>query len=95
MPRYSKEDGNILKQFGAAVKAGRDGLGISQETLAEKAGPHRTYVGGVEQGRRNVSLLNIVKLSQVLGVEAASVFEHMKTIKILKIVNNNMLHRVM
>ena len=38
MPRYSKEDGNILKQFGAAVKAGRDGLGISQEALAEKAG---------------------------------------------------------
>ena len=95
MPGYSKEDGNILKQFGAAVKAGRDGLGISQETLAEKAGLHRTYVGGVEQGRRNVSLLNIVKLSQALGVEAASVFEHMKTIKILKIINNNMLHRVM
>ena len=92
---YSKEDGNILKQFGAAVKAGRDGLDISQETLAEKAGLHRTYVGGVEQGRRNVSLLNIVKLSQVLGVEAASVFEHMKTIKMLKIINNNMLHRVM
>ena len=62
-----------MKQFGAAVKAGRDGLGISQEALAEKAGLHRTYVGGVEQGRRNVSLLNIVKLSQVLGVEAASV----------------------
>ena len=86
MPGYSKEDGNILKQFGAAVKAGRDGLDISQETLAEKAGLHRTYV---------VSLLNIVKLSQVLGVEAASVFEHMKTIKMLKIINNNMLHRVM
>ena len=95
MPGYSKEDGNILKAFGAAVKAGRDGLDISQEALAEKAGLHRTYVGGVEQGRRNVSLLNIVKLSQVLGVEAASVFERMKTIKMLKIVNNNMLHRVM
>ena len=70
-------------------------MDISQEALAEKAGLHRTYVGGVEQGRRNVSLLNIVKLSQVLGVEAASVFERMKTIKMLKIVNNNMLHRVM
>ena len=38
MPGYSKEDGNILKQFGAAVKAGRDELRISQEALAEKAG---------------------------------------------------------
>ena len=95
MPGYSKEDGNILPPFGAAEQAGRDGLDISQEALAEKAGLHRTYVGGVEQGRRNVSLLNIVKLSQVLGVEAASVFERMKTIKMLKIVNNNMLHRVM
>lgn len=91
MPGYSKEDGSILKQFGAAVKAGRGELGISQEALAEKAGLHRTYVGGVEQGRRNVSLLNSVKLSQALGVEAASVFERMKKIKI---VNNNMLHRV-
>ena len=78
MPGYSKEDGNILKQFGAAVKAGRDELRISQEALAEKAGLHRAYVGGVEQGRRNVSLLT-------------SVFERMKTIKII---NNNMLHRL-
>lgn len=84
MPGYSKEDGNILKRFGAAVKAGRDELGISQEALAEKAGLHRTYVGGVEQGRRNVSLLNIVKLSQAVGVEPASVFERMKTIKNIK-----------
>lgn len=91
MPGYSKEDGNILKQFGAAVKAGRGELGISQEALAEKAGLHRTYVGGVEQGRRDVSLLTIVKLSQALGVETASVFERMKTIKII---NNNMLYRV-
>lgn len=36
MPGYSKEDGNILKQFGAAVKAGRDELRISQEALAER-----------------------------------------------------------
>ena len=36
MPGYSKEDGNILKQFGASVKAGRDELRISQEALAEK-----------------------------------------------------------
>ena len=78
MPGYSKEDGKMSKQFGAAVKAGRDELRISQEALAEKPGLHRAYVGGVEQGRRNVSLLNSVKLSQALGVEAASIFERIK-----------------
>lgn len=41
-------------------------LGISQEQLADLADLHRTYVGSIERGERNVSLSNIVKLATAL-----------------------------
>jgi transcriptional regulator with XRE-family HTH domain len=47
--------------FGRAVRALRKERGYSQEELAERAGLHRNYVGGVERGERNVALENIVK----------------------------------
>ena len=47
MPGYCKADAEILKQFGAALGAKREALHISQEKLAERAGLHRTYIGGV------------------------------------------------
>ena len=78
MPGYSKTDIALLKRFGAAVKARREKLALSQEELAERAGLHRTYIGGIEQGRRNLSLLNIVKLAQALGTEPAALFEGLK-----------------
>jgi transcriptional regulator with XRE-family HTH domain len=57
--------------FGAAVRARRQELGFSQESLAEKAGLHRNYVGAIERGQQNVALTNILRLSRVLRLPAA------------------------
>ena len=60
--------------FGKAVREYRTEKGISQEKLAELCGLHRTYISEVERGVRNVSLINIQKICDALGVEISSVF---------------------
>lgn len=61
--------------FGKAVRALREERGYSQEELAERAGLHRNYVGGVERGERNVALENIVKLARALSVRTRDLFD--------------------
>ena len=52
--------------LGRNIRRHRLRLGMSQEDLAEATGLHRTYVGGIERGERNVSLMNIVELARAL-----------------------------
>ena len=56
-----------LAKFGANVRVRRTALGLSQEALAAHTGMHRTYIGSVERGERNISLRNIVGLASALG----------------------------
>ena len=63
-----------LKQFGARVRALREQAGLSQEALAAQAGIHRTYMGGVERGERNLCLKNILRLAEALGVHPRELF---------------------
>lgn len=55
--------------FGARVRARRTELGKSQEKLAQDSGLHWTFVGQVERGRRNLSLMNILKLAEGLQID--------------------------
>ncbi len=65
----------LLKQFGNNVRAERQKIGLSQEELADKADLDRSYVGGVERGERNISLINIVKLAKAIGVAPAQLLK--------------------
>lgn len=59
---------DIRVRFGRAVRKRRQELCLSQEELADRAGIHRTYVGDVERGERNIALQNIEKLATALGI---------------------------
>jgi CheY-like chemotaxis protein len=65
---------DVKSEFGAAVRAHRQRLGISQETLAERAELHRTYVTDVERGARNISLESISRLARALDLSISSLF---------------------
>lgn len=63
-----------LKKFGAQVRSLREQAGLSQEALAAKAGIHRTYMGGIERGERNLCLRNIIRLAEALEVQPRDLF---------------------
>lgn len=54
--------------FGKSVRRLREQKGLSQEALADLSHLHRTYIGGIERGERNVGLLNLLRLSKALKV---------------------------
>jgi transcriptional regulator with XRE-family HTH domain len=63
-----------LKIFGEKIRKIRIEHGLSQEKLAFLSGLHRTYVGAIERGERNVSFKNIEKLAKTLKVNLEELF---------------------
>lgn len=69
-----KMNTKVQKDFGEKVRNYRKRLGLSQEKFAEIVGLHRTYIGMVERGEKNISLINIHKIAGGLGVTVAELF---------------------
>lgn len=65
---FRNMDNNILKKFGARIRELRLAKDWSQENLAEKSGFHRTYIGMIERGERNLSLKNIAAFANTLEI---------------------------
>lgn len=74
MTKSTKRNSARLR-FGANLRILREERGLSQEALADAAGLHRTYVGSIERGERNVSIDNIEKLATALGVTPGSMID--------------------
>lgn len=63
------------KAFGKRVRSMREAKGYSQETFADIAGMHRTYVGSIERGEQNVSIDNIARIAKALNLSLQELFK--------------------
>ncbi|MGE5052779.1 MAG: helix-turn-helix domain-containing protein [Acidobacteriota bacterium] len=68
---------DIRIRFGRAIRRVREEQQINQEEAAERCGLHRTYYSGVERGVRNVSLVNIERISKGLRVSLPKLFSRL------------------
>lgn len=57
------------KRLGAVIQEKRKEFGFSQEAFAAKCGVHRTYMGAIERGERNISLMNILRVANALKIK--------------------------
>ena len=62
----------MLVALGAEIRRARAGIGLSQETLAVDAGLDRSYMGGIERGEHNITIMNIVKIAVALNVKPST-----------------------
>lgn len=61
---------DIVRVFGANLRRYRMATGLSQEAFADKCGMHRTYISAIECYRRSISLENIQRIADALGIKA-------------------------
>ena len=71
---YTMENKEILVKFGSRVRQFRKEKNLSQEELSFKAGLHRTYIGMIERGEKNITLMNIDKISKALNIDISILF---------------------
>lgn len=65
---------NFLRRLGQRIRAIREDRKLTQQQLAEQSGLHRTFIGAVERGERNLSLLNLRIISKALRVPLGELF---------------------
>lgn len=70
-----RHDDPALDALGAEVRRRRIELGLTQDVLGERAGIHRNYIGMLERGERNATVLTLLRVAEGLGVPAASLLE--------------------
>ena len=72
---------DVTQVFADNIKAARLAKSLSQEALADLAGLHRTYIGAVERGERNITLLNANRIAEALGVKLSDCLKERNELK--------------
>ena len=70
--RMNIVDQNFLRSLGHRIRERREWHGWTQAELGERCALHRTFIGSVERGERNVSILNLRLIARILRVSLAS-----------------------
>jgi transcriptional regulator with XRE-family HTH domain len=68
-------EGELQRTVGRNLRAYREARGLSQEALADVLGVHRTYMGGIERGERNLTLKSLERIAAQLGLEPLVLLE--------------------
>lgn len=61
-------EGDLQKAVGRNLRRHREALGLSQEAFADVLGVHRTYMGGIERGERNLTLKSLERIAESIDV---------------------------
>ena len=70
----TKQLDKVRKEFGIRVRELRKAAGYSQEGFADECGLHRTYIGAIERGEKNISIDNIAKIAAALKLKLGELF---------------------
>ena len=71
----SESQDRVLRALAVVIRERRQALGLSQDQFGHRAGLHRTYVGGVERGERNITIISLCKIAGALQLEAHDLLE--------------------
>lgn len=71
-------EGELQRRVGRNLRAYREARGLSQEAFADVLGVHRTYMGGVERGERNLTLKSVERLAERLGIPADELLDEVR-----------------
>ena len=66
---------DLSKAIGGKIRRSRNQLGLTQEKLAEETGLHHTYIGQLERGEKNATMISLQKVVLALGISYADLFE--------------------
>jgi transcriptional regulator with XRE-family HTH domain len=72
-------EGDLQRVVGRNLRAYRQSRGLSQEAFAEVVGVHRTYMGGLERGERNLTLRSVERLAARLDITPMQLFQQTAT----------------
>lgn len=74
-PSPSHSGNKVLVKIGHSIRKLRLNKGLSQEALALNSGIDRSYLGGIERGEHNVSVINLDKIAHALEIPIANLFK--------------------